>query len=927
MLYDIIVAPIEMIVDWVFLFAVNYMEVFGVIGAIVCVSIVINFLTLPIYNVADKIQNEEREAQKKMSPCIERIKAVFSGDERFMILQTFYRQNHYSPIYALRSSVSILIQIPFFMAAYHYLSNSDMLQGCGFLFLKNLGAPDALFSVGEFSVNVLPIFMTLINVVSGIIYTKGFPIREKVQVYGLAAVFLVLLYNSPSGLVLYWIMNNIFSLCKNFVKKTKSPVKVAGFVACGLLFFVLVASFVMNMSSFGWKKKLLFAFVSVCVLATAFSSKMVASLKNKFAFFQTKQLNFHIFTYKKFKQQSKADFFLFLSSAIGLALLVGLLLPSSVIATSPTEFSFLGQTESPLSYIYSSICVFAGFFVLWPVIIYKMFSGKVRAVMPSLFFVTFVCSLFNAYVFKHSYGTLNATFILDSPGVLKQFNLFILLMPCIAIVLVFAVYFVCRQCGVIRFLYGAVFSVCLATAVFGAYKIKYIGDEFSSYKKATETDREEYQKKLADSSTDDIEPVYHLSKDGKNVVILFFDRAMGSFFPYAVEQFPKLKQIYSGFVDYPNTVSYGPNTVLSIHAMNGGYEYSLDNINKRDDVLITEKSDEASSIMPMLFSEAGYDVTLSDPHIYGASDVFSKINNTNVINVLGKYSLQYMNEKKIDVVNDFDKITKNRIKLFSVLQITLPVLRNTYYEFTEINVDRFNQEIFIKNFSNLYYFNELTDFSNTNNTFVFIRNDTTHSPCFLDTTSYDAPSKETLDGSYGNYYPKTYVDITHYHINTATFLAVGKWLDYLRENNCYDNTRIIIVSDHGGAINFKEFKDFEIPMFPALHNPLLLVKDFNARGELVISDEFMTNADTLFLAKEGLGLSNINPFTGNQFTKEKANGINTYPLSGSSDYPEWNIKNLQNRTQFTLENGYHVKDNIFDESNWTKIIATPTQFQ
>ncbi|MBQ3669657.1 MAG: hypothetical protein II920_10590, partial [Clostridia bacterium] len=39
-------------------------------------------------------------------------------------------------------------------------------------------------------------------------YTKGHPLKEKIQVYGLAAVFLVLLYRSPSGLVLYWLLNN-----------------------------------------------------------------------------------------------------------------------------------------------------------------------------------------------------------------------------------------------------------------------------------------------------------------------------------------------------------------------------------------------------------------------------------------------------------------------------------------------------------------------------------------------------------------------------------------------------------------------------------------------------------------------------------------------------------------------------------------------
>ena len=72
----------------------------------------------------------------------------------------------------------------------------------------------------------MTLLMTLINIVSGIIYTKGHPLKSKIQVYGLALVFLVLLYHSPSGLVFYWLLNNVFSLVKNIFYKLKDPKKV-----------------------------------------------------------------------------------------------------------------------------------------------------------------------------------------------------------------------------------------------------------------------------------------------------------------------------------------------------------------------------------------------------------------------------------------------------------------------------------------------------------------------------------------------------------------------------------------------------------------------------------------------------------------------------------------------------------------------------
>ena len=81
-----------------------------------------------------------------------------------------------------------------------------------------------MFSIGGFTVNVMPIAMTLLNCASTVIYTRGRPLRDKLQAYGLAVVFLVLLYDSPSGLVFYWTCNQVFSLAKNiFMKVLKDP--------------------------------------------------------------------------------------------------------------------------------------------------------------------------------------------------------------------------------------------------------------------------------------------------------------------------------------------------------------------------------------------------------------------------------------------------------------------------------------------------------------------------------------------------------------------------------------------------------------------------------------------------------------------------------------------------------------------------------
>jgi YidC/Oxa1 family membrane protein insertase len=171
--------------------------------------------------IAEKLQQAERNKQNQLRPSKNKINAVFKGDKRYMLLATLYRQNNYHPIHALRSSLGLLIQVPFFIAAYHYISNLEILNGQSFLFINNLGEPDSLIK----GINILPIIMTVINIISGIIYTSGFSKQDKIQIHCLAALFLILLYNSPAALVLYWTCNNIFNLVKNILIKYKNSNK------------------------------------------------------------------------------------------------------------------------------------------------------------------------------------------------------------------------------------------------------------------------------------------------------------------------------------------------------------------------------------------------------------------------------------------------------------------------------------------------------------------------------------------------------------------------------------------------------------------------------------------------------------------------------------------------------------------------------
>ena len=114
-LYDIIIAPIEYLIELVFCFILSSFPSFGMIGAIIGISLVVNILALPLYLKADELQLAERKQQERMEERIKRIKKAFQGDEQFMMLAKYYKRNNYHPLYALRSSLSILIEIPFLL--------------------------------------------------------------------------------------------------------------------------------------------------------------------------------------------------------------------------------------------------------------------------------------------------------------------------------------------------------------------------------------------------------------------------------------------------------------------------------------------------------------------------------------------------------------------------------------------------------------------------------------------------------------------------------------------------------------------------------------------------------------------------------------------------------------------------------------------
>ena len=892
-LYSIIIYPLYQIVELIY--SIGYKVYKNPGFALFIVSLGVSFLCLPLYIIAEQWQETERHIQAKLKPGIDRIKKAFKGDEQYMILSTYYKQNHYHPMMALRSSISLAIQIPFFIAAYKFLSNLEELRGFSFFIFKDLGAPDSLFQIGTFNINVLPITMTLINIFSGAIYSKGHPVKEKIQIYVTALIFLVLLYNSPSGLVIYWTMNNLFSLVKNVFYKLKHPVWVLYICLCAA---VLGADYYLLFKHTGFLYRRL-------MLIGALSIIFIAPLLVKFIDFLINK------PFKKLSEDSSTRTKLFILSGIALALLVGTTLPSYVISSSPMEFSFVDKYNSPFFFLAHSLWQGIGFCIFWPCCIYFMFGKKTQTVMTLSLSLILICAVINAFIFGGKYGTITNLLTFSNEGALTPSKT-TLLLNCLALLL-FIIFVILLLIFHKEKILLPVFSILIIafTGITFWHSIS-ISKEYKSLKKIRA------ENSVTGISNDTLTPIFNLSKEKENVIVIMLDRGISTFIPYIFEEDNSLYEKYDGFTYYPNTVSYSDHTLMGAPAMFGGYDYTPYAMNERKTEPLVQKHNESLTVLSLLFNQQGFDTTvtdmswanyswISDLSIY---DSYPFINAQRTIRTYTDYWLKH-NPQASDASARSELLKRNFIWL-SFLKIIPVYFRDSIYDkgfWWNTKKAMGNLQDIINNYAVLDYLPELTSTDNENSSFIFLVNELTHEPNFLQYPDY-TPQTEVTDKGNG-----IFSQDVHYHVNIAAIKRLGEFFDYLKQKNVYDNTRIIITADHSAGVDTKIIENEESLNFPfsiEAYHPLLMFKDFNSHGKLVYDNTFMTNADTPSLAIKDIYDDAVNPFTGNKIiqtgTKEKV----FVPF-----VPTWSTDSHGKYT-FSIKPDmwFSVHDNLFDKNNW-----------
>ena len=858
-LHSLFIWPFQAFIEIFFMVFIKILkENFGLI--IVLLSIIINLFFIYFYKISDLFNNNK----------IENISLKNRDIKIFSLVKPY---------------IYIILYVFLFMAAYDYFTNTANFAGFSFFAVKDLSQPDQLIKIGVRELNVLPFLMfnfALISIFIPYIINKRKIVISRVAVFLiLFLVFFFLLYSAPSGLVLFWVITGLFLLVINILRSLKNSEKIFKFliiIFCALFLLVFIKKF----NDYKIQYMVTLIVMDITIILAALRKEAIKKVFEKSIFLSRDKDLWGLYKY----------------SSITLFVLAGIAVPLLLLASSPTEF------EDSSSMVIRTMLQAGSVFIVLSFLFWCFSETTIRRLLSLFLSFTAILAFFCCFVFAGNYGTMTPGFVFDSWEQVDRSKDFIKTM--LAVGLSFLIIFLLFRINKLNRLKEGFAVLVFSLVVISGINLFAIAKEYSLLNSRADNFLNQDEKK---------HNIFNFSKTGKNIFILFLDRAAGYTLPAALDLKPSLKEDFDGFVWYPNTISFGANTLFGLPAMIGGYEYTAFQINERKDVTLKDKVNESLKLLPALFGEAGYNVVVTDPTYSNLSwmpdtSIYDDMENVKAYNITGIFRNRF-NKGQVKKSGGFSKIFDHDIMArFSLFRIMPPVLRPLlYYDgnwLRLIGSSRYNEAI--KYYPNLLCLPDLCVVSDTGSNLNIMMNEVTHFPgpynknfeLTSETVSYSGEEIEKL-GSIG--YAR------YAYVYTATLIAISKWLEWLKEERIYDNTRIIIVSDHGWPYDAKILNSRPAEKY----NPLLLVKDFNSRGIIERSDEFMTNADVPTIVTSGSLGKQINPYTGKSIVASLKD--EKILLFGGP----WDAKE-QKENSYVIDTIIEVKNqNIFDPENWVRI--------
>ncbi len=201
--FSIIARPLFWILKFFYSFIGNY----G--WAIILLTLVVRIPFIPLVNKGQKSMKRLQELQPKMNEIKEKYKKDPQKMQKEMM--DLYKKHKVSP---MGGCLPMILQIPVFFALYKVLLISIELRGAPFmLWITDLSAKDPYY--------ILPVVMGVTMLVQQkMTPTSADPKQAKLMML-MPIVFTFMFLNFASGLVLYWLVNNLLSIVQQFFVNRK----------------------------------------------------------------------------------------------------------------------------------------------------------------------------------------------------------------------------------------------------------------------------------------------------------------------------------------------------------------------------------------------------------------------------------------------------------------------------------------------------------------------------------------------------------------------------------------------------------------------------------------------------------------------------------------------------------------------------------
>ncbi len=209
--FDFLARPALELLRFLYRFTGNY----GL--AIILVTLLQKILFHPLTVKSLRSMQAMQALQPKIAAVQERYKN--NPQRKQQEVMDLYKKHGVNP---MGGCLPMLLQIPIFIALYNALSNSMEMWRAPFLWIKDLSQPDALFTIDVWGLKDYPFnLLSLLMGITMFVQQKmapavGDPRQAKLMLYLMPTMFTFMFWTFPSGLVLYWLVNNILQIGQQY---------------------------------------------------------------------------------------------------------------------------------------------------------------------------------------------------------------------------------------------------------------------------------------------------------------------------------------------------------------------------------------------------------------------------------------------------------------------------------------------------------------------------------------------------------------------------------------------------------------------------------------------------------------------------------------------------------------------------------------